>query len=105
MSKGDNKAFQAGLLELIVHAVLKRLNFSPAVHPTLEGTSKRPDFGICDENGQPTCYFEVTTVNPPSPQDGKAKRAALIYNAIEEIKLPAASLVTASNGMAKAIHH
>jgi hypothetical protein len=88
MSRGGDRAFQAGLVELVVHALLKKLNDKIVIHPTVPGTNKRPDFSLETAEGQTLCYVEVTTINPPALDDAEANRETPIYNAIDHINLP-----------------
>lgn len=88
MSLGGDRAFQAGLIELVVHALLKKSEHEIVVHPIVQGTNKRPDFGIASKAGQTLGYVEVTTINPPSLEEAEANRETPIYNAIDGAKLP-----------------
>jgi hypothetical protein len=88
MSRGGDSAFQAGLTELVVHAAIKKLRCDVVVHPTIEGTNKRPDFGIVDGD-KIICYVEVTTVNVAADVVGGKNRETPLYNAIDKTELPA----------------
>ncbi|MDO9298077.1 hypothetical protein [Bradyrhizobium sp.] len=87
MSRGGDRQFKSGLVELLVHASLRALNLKVIVHPALEGTTKRPDFAVLDGQDRVVAYIEVTTVNPPNLTDAEENREAPIYNAIDQIKL------------------
>ncbi|WP_457488909.1 hypothetical protein [Tardiphaga sp. P5_C10] len=88
MSKGGDRAFQSGLIELVVHSFLVSLDHKVVLHPEIEGSSKRPDFALLDSNDRVLAYVEVTTINPASADDRKANREAQIYNAIDQANLP-----------------
>jgi hypothetical protein len=88
MSRGGDRQFQCGLVELLVHAFLRALNLKVKVHPTLEGTTKHPDFAVLDDDDRVLVYVEVTTVNPANVADAEENRETPIYNAIDQIKLP-----------------
>jgi hypothetical protein len=88
MSRGDDRQFQSGLVELLVHAFLRRLNQRVLLHPIIEGSSNRPDFALLDRDDLVQAYVEVTTINPASDTVSGDNREALIYNAIDRIDLP-----------------
>jgi hypothetical protein len=88
MSRGGDRQFQSGLVELLVHAFLRALNLKVTVHPTLDGTARHPDFAVLDSDDQLLAYVEVTTVNPANLVDAEENRQSSIYNAIDKIKLP-----------------
>lgn len=91
MRAGDRE-FQSGSIEIFVHAAFRRLGCDIEVHPVVENTNKRPDFGILDE-GRISAYVEVTTVNPPAAEAAEKNREALIYNAIDRVRLPPGCLL------------
>jgi hypothetical protein len=88
MSRGGDQQFQAGLIELLVHAFLHGSNQKVLVHPTIEGSTKHPDFAVIDCDDRVLAYVEVTTINPADVVDAEANREAPIYNAIDRLKLP-----------------
>lgn len=88
MRSGGDRAFHCGFIEIVVHAFLQRLNYKVVAHPVVYGTTKRPDFGILDENERIIAYVEVTTVNPPNSDEASTNRESLIYNAIDKVRLP-----------------
>jgi len=89
LRSGSNREFGSALVELMIHALLCRLEFSVCLHPQVEGTSNRPDFGILDERGQISALVEVTTFNHSDDEISEARREAVIYNAVDKIRLPA----------------
>jgi hypothetical protein len=88
MSGGADKAFQSGLIEIVVYAFVRKLNYRVQVHPQIEGSSKRPDFAIIDGEGRLAAFIEVTTVNQPNAVESESNRETSIYNAIDQAKLP-----------------
>jgi len=88
MRTGTNSQFQAGLSELLVHAMLKRKGYSVRCHPTLPHTDKTPDFAAYDSKGNLLAYVEVTTNNPTQDEVGCDNREAAIRNAINKANLP-----------------
>jgi aspartyl-tRNA(Asn)/glutamyl-tRNA(Gln) amidotransferase subunit B len=93
MRYGGNTAFRSTLCELLVHTLLVKLGYKVAVHPSVPGSNKHPDFSLLDEKGAPLCYIEVTTVNRADEQEAHSKREATIYNAINEANLPTGCLL------------
>jgi hypothetical protein len=88
MSRGGDRHFQCGIAELLVYAFLCWFDRKVIVHPTIEGSTKHPDFAIVDRDDRVLAYVEVTTVNPANAADAEENREAPIYNAIDRIKLP-----------------
>ena len=93
MRKGGNAAFRATLSELIVHDLLIRLGHKIVTHPTISGSTRRPDFALVDNKGRTLSYVEVTTVNRPDNLEGETNRENEIYNAIDKLNLPEGSLL------------
>jgi hypothetical protein len=90
---GGDTAFKGVLCELLTHALLIRLGYRIAVHPDVQASKKRPDFGLVDESGDIICYIEVTTINRADEEEGQSNREAAIYNAINNSALPAGCLL------------
>jgi len=88
MQGGDNSQFEAGTVELIVHALLKRKGYQVECHPELPHTRKKPDFAVKDWEGQLLAYVEVTTNNPPRAEIARANNEAKIHRAIDSAPLP-----------------
>ena len=88
MRGGGDQAFQAGLCEVVTHAMLRRLGFEVVVHPELEGRGTRPDFAITNQAGGRIAYIEVTTINAPADEVAQQNRESPIYNAIDRARLP-----------------
>lgn len=91
MSRGSDQQFQSSLVELTLHAFLRNQGKTVAVHPTISGSSKRPDFAVPDCSGGIAAFVEVTTTNAASTSTSRDNREAAIYNAINAIKLPKGS--------------
>lgn len=92
MKSGNDRDFQAALAELVVHAALKRLGCDIKIHPSIEGTTKRPDFAIV-KDGNVVCYVEVTTINVAVEESAEKNRENVLYNAIDRAKLPPGCLL------------
>ncbi len=52
MTRREDSQFQSGLIELLVHAFLRKLNQKVTVHPEIEGSAKHPDFAVLDSDDQ-----------------------------------------------------
>jgi hypothetical protein len=89
MRKGSNAQFQSALCELMVHRLLRQLEYRVDIHPKLEHTTRQPDFLARDARGAALCYVEVTTTNLADAETSQANREAQLYNAInEKTRLP-----------------
>jgi len=93
ITKAGNAGFRAALSELVVHDLLVRLGFTIATHPTLPGATKRPDFALTDAKGRASAYVEVTTVNRPDSQEKEDNRESIVFNAINQLRVPDGSLL------------
>ncbi len=93
MQRGGDQAFRAGLCELMIHAMLRRLGFNVVVHPHLDDRTTQPDFALVNEDGERIAYVEVTTINVPAEREAQANRENPIYNAIDGITLPEGCLL------------
>ena len=89
MSYGGSGAFGSALCELIVATYLSKLNLKIVFHPDVPGSSNHPDFAVVDDAGKVLCYVEVTTVNRANEREKEENREAVLYNAIDAVKLPA----------------
>jgi hypothetical protein len=87
--QNESLEYQSALAELTTHAALKNEGYAVEVHPERDPTERKPDFLVRDANGAPVAYVEVTTFGPSKDFVGKRKRAADIYNGIDEAKLHA----------------
>jgi hypothetical protein len=84
----DDTTFHSSFLELYTHELLIRTDHSVEVHPELEATTKRPDFGAADEKNRRT-NVECTVVSEVSAQENAANRRRNDLHArIESIKSP-----------------
>ena len=81
--------FYEGLAELVVHEAFRSRVHRVEHHPIVVGTSNRPDFLLLDQRDSPVAYVEVTTYGAAHEAIGKGNQAAVIYNAVEAIRLPA----------------
>jgi len=91
MRYADNREFGSSLCELSLHAFILGLGYRASLHPQVPGSTKRPDYALTDEAGEPLAYIETTTVNPPAEQAAELNRENAVYNAIDTVTLPAGS--------------
>ena len=87
--KNESLEYQRALAELTMHAALKRQGYMIEVHPETSGGDNKPDFLAKDAEGRPVAYVEVTTFGPARELIGKQKRAADVWNGIDQTKVPA----------------
>jgi hypothetical protein len=92
MRSAGNNAFGAALCELTVHAWLVAQGFKVVSHPSVPGVSAHPDFEATDTSGN-RFYVEVTTVNRADETVKQLDQEALVYNAVNQAKLPAGCLL------------
>jgi hypothetical protein len=85
---GESLEYQRALAELTTHAALKRQGYTLEVHPESKDTDRKPDFLVKDANGDKVAYVEVTTFGPARELVGQQKRAAAVYNGIDQTKVP-----------------
>src|SRR5689334_365593 len=88
MQTGDNGQFSSGLVELMVHALLKCSGYQLEAHPTLPHTTKKPDFAVKGCDGRLLAYVEVTTNQPPRAEVARTNQEARIHNTIDAARLP-----------------
>lgn len=88
MQCGDNRQFEAGMIELVIHALLKRQGYDVTCHPNLQHTSKKPDFAVKNQEGRVLAYVEVTTNNPSKEEIAQTNNESRIQSAIDAALLP-----------------
>ena len=81
-------AFVASTCELVTRRFLIGAGLSVETHPTVPGTTERPDFAAKNEQGAIKAYVEVTTTNPSAELVGQMNRENLIYEAIDGANIP-----------------
>lgn len=90
---GGNREFVAATCELITHRFLKGSGLIPQSHPTVPGSTKRPDFAAEDNEGAIKAYVEVTTSNLPASLVGEMNRENAIYDAIDAADIPSGGVL------------
>jgi hypothetical protein len=93
MRYGGDREFGAALSELALHAFIIGSGYHASPHPQVAGSSKRPDYAAIEQSNVPLAYVEVTTVNPPIAQEAEKNRENPIFNAINDSKIPAGSIL------------
>lgn len=93
MRYGGDREFGASLSELSLHAFVVGSGFRASPHPAVPGSAKRPDYAAIDQSDARLAYIEVTTVNPPAAQDAEKNRENPVFNAINDAKIPAGSIL------------
>lgn len=88
MRKGEDLGFATGLAEILLHAAFCRLGFSPEPHPTIPGTSNRPDFLLRRSSQERVAYVEITTMNPAAGDVSRDRREAVVFEALNGARLP-----------------
>lgn len=71
--------------ELYVHELLMRLNFRVNLHPSVPGTSRRPDFLV--EDNESSFYLEATHVNSGIVDEGReSDREDVIFDLVNQAR-------------------
>lgn len=83
-SNNDTHFFSA-YFELYVHALLKKLECSVEIHPTLENKTKKPDFLVTD-NATKKWFLEATLAKDQSDDEEAAEaRKNVVYDSINKL--------------------
>jgi hypothetical protein len=86
--RSDDYQYAAAFFELYLHALLRALGYSIAVHPLLPDSSAHPDFLIHDADG---CefYVEATLAGLPSKREqGASARVGQVYDVLNRMDSP-----------------
>lgn len=79
---------QAAFWELYLHELLTGMGYSLEAHPTVAGSSNRPDFLAFDRNG-PTFYLEATVAGfPPQKVAAAGSRLEEVLDLINKLEDP-----------------
>jgi hypothetical protein len=74
--------------ELFLHELLLTLQCEVEIHPTIPGTSKRPEFRVTCPDGL-QFYLEARVANDETKEEAAArKRANIVYDAINDLESP-----------------
>ncbi|MCD0458621.1 hypothetical protein [Roseiconus lacunae] len=86
IKSGDDIAFHSAFLELYTHELLLSTHHTVAFHPSLPGTTKRPDFLVTDNAGN-EAIVECTVATEDSDADRAAQaRLNTLYDSINRVK-------------------
>ncbi len=69
--------------ELYQHEVFRRLGYAIALHPEVDGTTRRPDFLIEDSTG--SFYVELTFSGRSHAEDAAANRRAQVHDLVDAL--------------------
>lgn len=86
LQSADNRQFRGAFWELYCHETLIRLGYSVECHPQLSTGGKRPDFVAC--SGQQSFVLEATAATKPDDETGSDRRAAQVYDVIDQLDSP-----------------
>jgi hypothetical protein len=84
---GDDRQFLAAFWELFLHATLNRAFERLTCHPTLPGTSRRPDFEAT-RSGE-SSIIEARLAWRRREQTAKEARIARVFDAVNDVNCPA----------------
>jgi hypothetical protein len=85
---GDDAQYRSSFFELLLHELLLRMNCELEPHPTIEGSTNKPDYLVKPTNAAPF-YLEAAVVSDES-DDQAAARARIngIYDALDRLDSP-----------------
>lgn len=82
----DNAQFLSAFWELYLHESLLKTGYAVECHPSLPGTSRRPDF-LATSPSQ-SFYLEACRLDTPSEKKAEENRRNQVYDAIQKIDSP-----------------
>lgn len=82
----DDEQFRSAFLELYVHECLVRAGYSVTVHPTIPGTSRRPDFYA--ERAGAGLYVEAIAPGTSPAAKASAGRRAVLFDVVDQVSDP-----------------
>ncbi len=86
--RSDDYQHRSAHFELVLHESLLRLGATVEVHPTVEGTNRRPDFLATSPNGT-KCYVEAVLATNQTKEEAAAEtRKNQVYDAINQLNSP-----------------
>lgn len=83
------ESYACSLAELAVHEALLGQGHTPEPHPLGAHPTNRLDFVVRDDALRVVAYIEVTSINPTKDWVARNNREAAIYNAVDQVTLPA----------------
>ncbi|MGA9192245.1 MAG: hypothetical protein WBZ24_10970 [Anaerolineales bacterium] len=88
LRSGDDLQHLSAFFELYLHSVLRSLKYKVTLHPTVKGTSRKPDFLVRRVFSR-SFYVEATVASHMSEQDLAAERREhVVYDALNRMTSP-----------------
>lgn len=82
----DDEQFRSAFLELYLHESLIRAGYAVTIHPTVEGTTSRPDFFA--ERDRERLYIEAIAPGSSPATKGAAQRRAVLFDTVNRLDDP-----------------
>lgn len=82
----DDRQYNGAFFELYLHECLLRMGYTVTCHPTVEGTSRRPDF-LAEKDGG-AIYVEARSASSSDVVVGAAARVNTVYESLDKLDSP-----------------
>jgi hypothetical protein len=82
----DDEQFRSAFLELYLHETLIRAGYVVTIHPSVEGTTSRPDF-LAERDGE-RLYVEAIAPGSSAEAKAAAQRRAVLFDAVNRLADP-----------------
>lgn len=82
----DDEQFRSAFLELYLHESLLRAGFAVTIHPSIEGTTPRPDFLV--ERDDERIYVEAIAPGTNPAAKAAAQRRAALFDTVNRLDDP-----------------
>ena len=82
----DDEQFRSAFLELYLHESLLRAGYVVTIHPSVDGTTTRPDFLV--ERGQERIYIEAIAPGANPSAKAAAQRRAVLFDTVNRLDGP-----------------
>lgn len=82
----DDEQFRSAFLELFLHESLIRAGYAVTVHPSVEGTTTRPDF-LAERDGE-RLYVEAIAPGSAPSAKAAAQRRAVLFDTVNRLDDP-----------------
>lgn len=83
------ESYARTLAELVIHEALLFQGHAPELHPLGAHPTNRLDYAVRNQAQDIVAFVEVTSINPTKDWVAQNNREAAIYNAIDQVALPA----------------
>lgn len=83
----DDISFQSAFFELYLHELARCMGYEVEHEPNIHDTSSHPDF-LVKRGGEPKFYLEATLAAPSAKEQANEKRAAVVYNTLDQMTSP-----------------